>query len=145
MDVLAAKNLPIPWIPVKTPGLATLCWLVILSFPVAAFAQQATVVGTVTDPSGAVLPPIVCLLISPSNSERRRCLHNVPAVRRPTKAAMTKVLAPIEPALSNRPKVRKPSNKNPMLKSIVAEAASITPHRQLDSPLNDRRATDAQA
>ncbi|HEY1801232.1 MAG TPA: carboxypeptidase-like regulatory domain-containing protein, partial [Terriglobales bacterium] len=49
-------------LPAKTRGLAVLCVLLFVgSF---AFAQEATVVGTVTDPSGSVLPNVTVTITS---------------------------------------------------------------------------------
>ena len=49
-------------LPAKTRGLAVLCVLLFAgSF---AFAQEATVVGTVTDPSGSVLPNVAVTITS---------------------------------------------------------------------------------
>ncbi|MGH9566789.1 MAG: carboxypeptidase-like regulatory domain-containing protein, partial [Candidatus Angelobacter sp.] len=48
--------------PAKARGLAVLCVLLFVgSF---AFAQEATVVGTITDPSGSVLPNVAVTITS---------------------------------------------------------------------------------
>jgi hypothetical protein len=54
----------------------TFCRLMVFTLPMAAFAQQATVVGTVTDPSGAVIPETTVTATATSTGLSRSATTN---------------------------------------------------------------------
>src|ERR1700733_14828176 len=54
----------------------TFCRLLVFTLPMAAFAQQATVVGTVTDPSGAVIPETTVTATATSTGLSRSAITN---------------------------------------------------------------------
>jgi hypothetical protein len=60
----------------KQCSLVTFCWLMVFTLPMAAFAQQATVVGTVTDPSGAVIPETTVTATATSTGLSRNATTN---------------------------------------------------------------------